>query len=398
MWVEYVGPDGKRASREHWTKKGDVKLFLWQKAPPSARTKGTVLFVHGSSMASQPTFDLQVPGPAGFLGDGLVRRARLRHLDAWTWRATAARTRRAPINCDIANGADDLAAGRLHPADTRREEADDLRHLLGRAARGAVRAAPSRARRAARARRVRLDRRRAARRSTERKKKLPEFQAKNRRPIDRAFVHSDLRRATIPACADERDDRGVRRRDPRARRLDADRHLRRHVLEAAARRPGEDQRADASSCAASTTASPRFDDLIEFFARLPNPDKQFTVMAGISHASFQQKNYLMRLSHPARLLHPTRAGIPRMKRFLFAFVVCGNGSRAQALRKPTLAPGAPRGAAVARRLRRHAGAHARAAAVRAARQAVSSSRTGPARAAPSAGISSPSPRPMATRW
>ena len=33
------------------------------------------------------------------------------------------------------------------------------------------------------------------------------------------------------------------------------------------------------------------DDLLEFFKRLPNPDKQFTVMAGISHASFQQKNY-----------------------------------------------------------------------------------------------------------
>ena len=36
-----------------------------------------------------------------------------------------------------------------------------------------------------------------------------------------------------------------------------------------------------------------FDDLIEFFKLLPNADKQFTVMAGISHASFQQKNYMM---------------------------------------------------------------------------------------------------------
>ncbi len=35
------------------------------------------------------------------------------------------------------------------------------------------------------------------------------------------------------------------------------------------------------------------DDLIEFFKRLPNPDKQFSVMNGISHASFQQKNYMM---------------------------------------------------------------------------------------------------------
>ncbi len=36
-----------------------------------------------------------------------------------------------------------------------------------------------------------------------------------------------------------------------------------------------------------------FDDLLEFFKLLPNPDKQFAVMAGISHASFQQLNYLM---------------------------------------------------------------------------------------------------------
>jgi hypothetical protein len=35
------------------------------------------------------------------------------------------------------------------------------------------------------------------------------------------------------------------------------------------------------------------DDLLEFFRRLPNPDKQFAVMSGISHASFQQINYLM---------------------------------------------------------------------------------------------------------
>ena len=36
-----------------------------------------------------------------------------------------------------------------------------------------------------------------------------------------------------------------------------------------------------------------FDDLVEFWKRLPNADKNFTVMAGISHASFQQKNYRM---------------------------------------------------------------------------------------------------------
>jgi alpha-beta hydrolase superfamily lysophospholipase len=34
------------------------------------------------------------------------------------------------------------------------------------------------------------------------------------------------------------------------------------------------------------------EDLLAFFAKLPHPEKQFSVMAGISHASFQQKNYL----------------------------------------------------------------------------------------------------------
>ena len=35
------------------------------------------------------------------------------------------------------------------------------------------------------------------------------------------------------------------------------------------------------------------DDLLEFFKRLPNPNKQFKNMPGVSHASFQMKNYLM---------------------------------------------------------------------------------------------------------
>jgi ribosomal protein L35AE/L33A len=51
---------------EHWTQRraaeGPVRLFLWQKPAAGGSAKGTILFVHGSSMASQPTFDLEVPG------------------------------------------------------------------------------------------------------------------------------------------------------------------------------------------------------------------------------------------------------------------------------------------------------------------------------------------------
>ena len=51
---------------KHWTQKGAVRLFLWEKrAATASNERGTILFVHGSSMASQPTFDLQVPGRPG---------------------------------------------------------------------------------------------------------------------------------------------------------------------------------------------------------------------------------------------------------------------------------------------------------------------------------------------
>ena len=59
-----VSPGAVIRGEEHWTNKGsDVRLFLWNKHPgdPSGPA-GRILFVHGSSMASQPTFDLQVPG------------------------------------------------------------------------------------------------------------------------------------------------------------------------------------------------------------------------------------------------------------------------------------------------------------------------------------------------
>ena len=46
---------------EHWTNKGNIKLFLWEKfiGDPDQAIR-TIIFVHGSSMASQPTFDLHV--------------------------------------------------------------------------------------------------------------------------------------------------------------------------------------------------------------------------------------------------------------------------------------------------------------------------------------------------
>src|SRR5215468_7240126 len=95
---------------EHWTRKDDVRLFLWRKSNVESRdAKGTILFVHGSSMASQPTFDLQVPGrPDSSAMEWFVKRG----FDCWCvdmegyGRSEKGRDNNAPI----AQGADDCFA------------------------------------------------------------------------------------------------------------------------------------------------------------------------------------------------------------------------------------------------------------------------------------------------
>ncbi len=100
------GPDIK--ATEHWTHRGDVRLFLWEKhCGEPVEPRPTIVFVHGPSMASQPTFDLQVEGrPYSSVMDHFADRG----FDAWCvdMEGYGRSDKHRDINCDIANGADDL--------------------------------------------------------------------------------------------------------------------------------------------------------------------------------------------------------------------------------------------------------------------------------------------------
>ena len=95
---------------EHWTSKGEVKLFMWNKvAGDAAKTKGTILFVHGSSMASQPTFDLDVPGrPDSSAMEYFARQG----YDCWCvdMEGYGRSTKDRGADATISEGADDLKA------------------------------------------------------------------------------------------------------------------------------------------------------------------------------------------------------------------------------------------------------------------------------------------------
>ena len=275
----------------HWTKKSDVDLFLWSKAArPDVPFAGTLLFVHGSSMASQPTFDLHVEGrPWSSTMDWFAAHG----FDVWCAdnEGYGRSSKHRDINFDIENGAQDLVEITRYILAKARS---DKLFLYGISS-GALKAGLFSQWHPERVARLALDAfvwtGEGSPTLAQRKLRLPEWRSMNRRPIDRAFVRSIFERdhpdtadaATVEAFADailSLDDSV-----PTGTYVDMCSRLP-LVDPSRLTVPTLVMRGEYDGIAG-------MDDLIEFFKRLPNPDKQFTVMRGISHASFQQKNYMM---------------------------------------------------------------------------------------------------------
>ena len=276
---------------EHWTTKGDIRLFLWRKKAHSlVAPAGTVLFVHGSSMASQPTFDLSVPGrPHSSVMEWFAQRG----FDTWCMdnEGYGRSDKNRSINFDIANGADDLAAGSAYIQQT--TGATQL--MVYGISSGALKAALFAQQHPERIAKLALDAfvwtGEGSPTLAERKKKLPEFLAKNSRPIDRAFVHSIFNRDHAD-CADEAT------KDAFADAiltLDSSMPTGTYV-DMCSKLPLIDPtqvKSPTLIMRGEYDGIASLDDLLDFYKLLPSTNKQFSIMEGISHASFQQKNYLM---------------------------------------------------------------------------------------------------------
>jgi pimeloyl-ACP methyl ester carboxylesterase len=283
------------AGRDHYTTRptpqGDVRLFLYEKPrAPDAAPRGTILFIHGSSMASQPTFDLTVPGRPD---SSVMDYFRSRGFDTWCLdnEGYGRSDKKRPINFDISNGADDIAAAAKY---IESKGAPKRLYVYGISS-GALKAALFAERHPDRVARLALDAfvwtGEGSPTLVERRKKLDQWTSMNRRPIDRAFVYSIFNRdhpgtaddATINAFAD-----AILALDdsvPTGTYVDMCSKLP-LVDPAKITAPTVIMRGEFDGIAG-------VDDLLAFYAKLPNPDKQFAVMPGIAHASFQQKNYML---------------------------------------------------------------------------------------------------------
>ena len=276
---------------EHWTSKGDVRLFLWRKhLPGAAAPHGPVLFVHGSSMASQPCFDLQVPGqPELSIMDVLARHG----FDAWCFdcEGYGRSDKSRDINCDVANGADDVAAAVAYILAT--TGAPKLSVYGGSS--GALRAAMFAERAPDLIRRLVLDALvwtgDGSPTLAERRKRLPEYQANNRRPLDPQFVRGIFDR-DHPGSADE-----VVVAAFAAAVVALDTSIPNGTyVDMCSKLPLLDPtrlNVPVLILRGEWDGIASFEDVAAYFARLPNPDKQLAVLPGVAHSSFHGKNHAL---------------------------------------------------------------------------------------------------------
>ena len=279
-------PADEFTTAEYWAKKGDISLYIYrkqtraQKQPPVDRMRPALFLVHGSSISARSTFDLTVPGAGEYSLMNVF--ARLGY-DVWTMDHEGyGRSSRTDANSDIKSGVEDLkAATEVVVRETGRQKF----HFLGESS-GALRAGAF-----AMARPDRVDRLvlqafvwtgEGSPTLGKRAEQLDYYRTHNRRTRDREMIRSIF----------TRDKPGTS--DPRVPEALADAELQfgdtiptGTYLDMTANLPVVDPskvQAPVLIVRGEYDGIATVQDLLNFFAKLPNPDRQFVVLAGAAHA------------------------------------------------------------------------------------------------------------------
>lgn len=278
--------DGPRPiwAKDYSARKGNVGLYMYRKrqaAPVPGEAAFPVLsLVHGSSISSRPSFDLQVPDAGEYSMMDVFARA---GFDVWTMNFEGyGRSDRTDGNSDIASGVADLRAA---AAVVVRETGAARFHLMGESS-GALRAAAFAIAEPGLADRLVLEAFTYTGRGSptleKRAEQVEYYRTHNRRPrgadaIRNIFTRdkpgtTDMRVADALAAAELPYGDTV----PTGTYLDMVAHL--PVVDPARiQSPVLVVRGQYDGIATEA-------DLIDFYGRLPNPDRQFAILPGAAHA------------------------------------------------------------------------------------------------------------------
>lgn len=268
-------------AEEHWAQKGAVKLYLYRKKTASAGPKPVLFLVHGSSFSGRGGFDLQVPGKSDYsFMDAFARWG----FDVWTVdHENYGRSSMTGTNSDIRSGADDLKAS----IPVVQSVTGQKKLMFYGQSSGAIRLGVFAMEQPDAIDRIVLDAftytGEGAPEIMKRREQVEQYKARNWRPRTRetfrAIFSRDDPSTFEPAMAEALADYELPLSDkaPSGTYLDMAIHM-----------PMVDPTKLACPVMITRAASDgnaTEAELIEFFSKLPNKDKQFAMMKGIAHVA-----------------------------------------------------------------------------------------------------------------
>ena len=277
------------AAESFWTgryqaKKGDVTLAIYRKrlhAPRPGEAKLPVLFlVHGSSISSLPSFDLTVPGAGEYSLMNVFARY---GFDVWTMDFEGyGKSTVTSGNSDIASGVADLRA--VVPV-VERETGQTKFHFMGESS-GAIRAGAFAAAEPARVERLVLEAftytGKGSPTLAKRGEQTEFYRTHNRRKRDEAMILSIFTRDK-PGTSDPRVPVAL----AKAEMPNGDTVPTGTYLDMTANLPLVDPtkvQCPVLMVRGQYDGISTEEDLLDFFTKLPTPDKQYNVIPGAAHA------------------------------------------------------------------------------------------------------------------
>lgn len=271
-------------SGEYWTKKGEISLYIFRKrmgAPQPGETLRPVLFLaHGSSVSSRPSFDLTVPGHEDY---SLMDKFAEYGFDVWTMDFEGyGRSAIGPGNSDIASGVEDIkAASEVILRETRQSRF----HLYGESG-GALRVGAFAMAEPARVSRLVLAAftwtGQGSSTLSKRSESVEYYRTHNRRQRDRDMIRSIFTRdkpgTSDPAVAEAMADAELKFGDTAPTGTYLDMTTRLPIVDPLkVLSPVLIARGEYDGIATEA-------DLLNFYQRLPVPDREFAVLPAASHS------------------------------------------------------------------------------------------------------------------
>jgi pimeloyl-ACP methyl ester carboxylesterase len=278
--------DAEIWSSEYWANKGGVKLNLWRKrvgAPKLGEKPLPILFlVHGSSNSTRSSYDLNVPGKGEYSMMNIMARE---GYDVWTMDHDGyGRSGSSGNNSDIASGVDDLKAAL--PVVLRETGAQKV-HMYGTSS-GAIRAGAYAQTEPARVERLVLSAftyKGTGSPEIARRKAVAEerYRNKTRRLRDANMIRSIFTRDGLPGAYDMAVAEALAAEEMKY----GDQVPTGTYLDMAVNLPLVDPKkvlAPVLMLRGSHDGNSTNEDLLDFYAQLPNGDRQFVILPHTAHS------------------------------------------------------------------------------------------------------------------